>query len=382
MDALKSSTGTSLVPRPGRGVKQAHVDQAADAILARGERPTVERIRALLGTGSPNTLGPLIDNWYRTLSARVAGMHSANADAQGRAPTAAINAFNLLWDTALAEARTASQAELVTERERLAQAQAAVAEDQRVLEATRAALEQAAQASREHIRELEGQVAAGQQQLQRAQQEAARAAAAANEQAGQLRGQLAQAQHTFQELQEQLACSEAQRQREVEREVERGAANERRWLAEVDRARGEARASQEEARRAQQQREEGERTHQAAVQRLREAAEEREQALRRTHQADLERLQGRVAALTTDLSVRDAQLAQATGALQRAEAVEAGLRELAALAQARAEDLQRALEGERALVAGLRQQLEAGPESSRPRTSEPLGRGKGSKSKL
>lgn len=349
MDAQKSSTGTSLVPRPGRGVKQAHVDQAADAILARGERPTVERIRALLGTGSPNTLGPLIDNWYRTLSARVAGMHSANADAQGRAPTAAINAFNLLWDTALAEARTASQAELATERERLAQAQAAVAEDQRVLEATRAALEQAAQASREHIRELEGQVAAGQQQLQRIQQEAARAAAAANEQAGQLRGQLAQAHQTLQELQAQLAASEAQRQREVEREVERGAANERRWLAEVDRARGEARAAQEEARRVQLQREEES----------------------RSVSAERAQLQGRIDQLHAAAAARKEELARAIAALERAGQVEEDMRALVATAQARCEELHDALETERA--ASARQQAGGGSGGRLGRKRSPIG---------
>ena len=39
-----------------KGISELDVHQAADDIIAAGERPTVERIRAHLGTGSPNTV--------------------------------------------------------------------------------------------------------------------------------------------------------------------------------------------------------------------------------------------------------------------------------------------------------------------------------------
>ena len=39
-----------------RGITEEDVHMAADALVADGERPTVERIRAYLGTGSPNTV--------------------------------------------------------------------------------------------------------------------------------------------------------------------------------------------------------------------------------------------------------------------------------------------------------------------------------------
>lgn len=39
-----------------RGITQEQVNQAADAILRAGENPTVEKVRAGLGTGSPNTI--------------------------------------------------------------------------------------------------------------------------------------------------------------------------------------------------------------------------------------------------------------------------------------------------------------------------------------
>ncbi len=231
-----NARGGALRPA-ARGVRQADVDKAADAILARGERPTVERIRGLLGTGSPNTLGPLIDNWYRHLSALVAG--TQHAAAPGGAPTAAVNAFHLMWDTALEEARRAVHAELATVREQLVRERAAVAEDQRVIDATRAALEQAAQASRERIRDLEEQLVASAQQLHREQQ----AVAAGIERAAALQQELAQSRREMQER------SDVQ-QEERRREAERTAANERRLLAEVDRARGETKAAQDELRRA------------------------------------------------------------------------------------------------------------------------------------
>jgi chromosome segregation ATPase len=322
---VAAGRNASPVPKPARGVRQADVDKAADAILARGERPTVERIRGLLGTGSPNTLGPLIDNWYRTLAARVAGMQHA-AGGEGRAPTAAINAFNLLWDTALTEARSAAHAELAETREQLARERAAVAEDQRVLEGTRAALEQAGQAAREHARELEGQIAAAQLQVQRGQQ----AAAAAEERATLLQQELAQAQRELKELVTRHST-------DLQREAERTAANERRLLGEVDRARNEAKAAHEEVRRAQT---------------LREDEKQAAAALR-------EQLQTRVDALASSLAQREEDLARAIGEREGSAAVEAGLRDLVVAAQARSNDLSAALEAERATVVDLRHQLQA-----------------------
>ena len=39
-----------------RGITQDQVNAAADALLGAGENPTVEKVRAALGTGSPNTV--------------------------------------------------------------------------------------------------------------------------------------------------------------------------------------------------------------------------------------------------------------------------------------------------------------------------------------
>jgi chromosome segregation ATPase len=55
-----------------RGITEEDVHQAADTIVTRGERPTIERIRAELGRGSPNTVNRHLDAWWATLPKRLA----------------------------------------------------------------------------------------------------------------------------------------------------------------------------------------------------------------------------------------------------------------------------------------------------------------------
>lgn len=55
------------------GVPETEVFAAADRVLARGERPTVERVRGELGRGSPARVGQLLDNWWEALAKRLAG---------------------------------------------------------------------------------------------------------------------------------------------------------------------------------------------------------------------------------------------------------------------------------------------------------------------
>ena len=56
-----------------RGISEADVLEAADALLARGERPTIERVRQKLGRGSPNTVNRHLDAWWTSLAQRVQG---------------------------------------------------------------------------------------------------------------------------------------------------------------------------------------------------------------------------------------------------------------------------------------------------------------------
>jgi hypothetical protein len=54
-----------------RGITQEQVNEAADAILGTGENPTVEKVRAELGTGSPNTITRMLDAWRGELGERL-----------------------------------------------------------------------------------------------------------------------------------------------------------------------------------------------------------------------------------------------------------------------------------------------------------------------
>ncbi len=54
-----------------RGVTAGDVERAADALLPEVQRPTIERVREKLGTGSPNTINPRLDAWWKKLAARL-----------------------------------------------------------------------------------------------------------------------------------------------------------------------------------------------------------------------------------------------------------------------------------------------------------------------
>ena len=86
---------------PARGITQADVTHAADALLRAGERPTVERIRAAVGHGSPNTVGPLLDAWWK----RLAGRLDAGPAAFHRLPESVAHVAEALWMQALEEGR-------------------------------------------------------------------------------------------------------------------------------------------------------------------------------------------------------------------------------------------------------------------------------------
>jgi len=103
----QQSTGTSLQPTDNRGITSLDVDRAADALLREGERPTIERIRARLGRGSPNTINPLLDAWWK----RLAGRLDAGPAALHRLPEPVLLAAEGLWMQTLDEARRRAAAE-------------------------------------------------------------------------------------------------------------------------------------------------------------------------------------------------------------------------------------------------------------------------------
>lgn len=69
---LRSLGMDKSMARGRSGVTEPDVWKAAEAIAARGERPTVERVRAELGnTGSPNTITPKLTSWFLSLHKRL-----------------------------------------------------------------------------------------------------------------------------------------------------------------------------------------------------------------------------------------------------------------------------------------------------------------------
>jgi hypothetical protein len=99
-----------------RGISAADVDRTADALLRDGERPTIERIRARLAKGSPNTINPLLTAWWR----RLAGRLDAGPAALHRLPEPVLLAAEGLWLQTLDEARRRAAAEQGSKRASLA----------------------------------------------------------------------------------------------------------------------------------------------------------------------------------------------------------------------------------------------------------------------
>ena len=86
---------------PSRGVTRGEVEIAADALLREGRRPTVEKVRAHLGRGSPNTINPMLDAWWKRLTSRL----DAGPAALHRLPEGVAQVAEALWMQALEEAR-------------------------------------------------------------------------------------------------------------------------------------------------------------------------------------------------------------------------------------------------------------------------------------
>jgi chromosome segregation ATPase len=98
-----------LGPSP-RGITQSDVSHAADSLLRLGERPTIDKVRAKIGKGSPNTINPMLDAWWKTISARL----DSGPAALHRLPETVAHVAEALWMQALDEGRRRAHQELKT----------------------------------------------------------------------------------------------------------------------------------------------------------------------------------------------------------------------------------------------------------------------------
>lgn len=93
------------------GVPEHEVWAAADAVLARGERPTVERVRTELGRGSPARVGQLLEQWWEQLAQRLKG-HALLPELPGEVA----QAFAEAWRLALSHAGTIAEEALIEQQ--------------------------------------------------------------------------------------------------------------------------------------------------------------------------------------------------------------------------------------------------------------------------
>lgn len=85
-----------------RIVTEDDVWAAADGLLLEGDRATVLRVREVLGRGSPNTIAPVLDRWYKSLGKRIRDPGSFAP--AGELPQQVAEAAAALWQTACVEA--------------------------------------------------------------------------------------------------------------------------------------------------------------------------------------------------------------------------------------------------------------------------------------
>ena len=240
--------------RTSRGIQYEDVAQAADALLQEGSRPTIERIRLRLGRGSPNTVSPMLEQWFGGLGQRLGGVaNPMSASPENAVPTPVLQAAQALWAAASSAAdESAAQDWFARQAE-----QDITAEE---LEITRAQLQARELALDERLQAMETALTLSTQQLRESNERAKTQQAALAQREQELRdvrdALSAAAQRSSAQLaalQQQLEQAQAQAHDERSAIEARHLANERRWLEEVDRARQEARKAallaQEEAKK-------------------------------------------------------------------------------------------------------------------------------------
>ena len=215
-----------------RGINEIDVHTAADALVAAGERPTVDRIRAHLGTGSPNTVTRWLETWWKNLGTRLQPDRPELKDA----PEVLAELAGQWWALALEHARETvlqelsdAQQALAAEYDELRAQQQTFAEEASELHAKAETSLQAERLAATQAIELQRLVDQLQAQLAESAQQRTLAAE-----------RLDQAEYTRQALDTRLHELQELARSERESLVEHAKSVEDRALSDVDRARQEA----------------------------------------------------------------------------------------------------------------------------------------------
>lgn len=144
-----------------RGVQQEDVWTAADALIAQGLRPTIERVRQKIGRGSPNTVSPMLEGWFATLGARLGVNGEKKATTGDELPAPVRQAVSKLWDTALRTAQEVADHALMQAQQTLANESASIelrdadlASREQLLKERQGAMDEALQVARGQIADL------------------------------------------------------------------------------------------------------------------------------------------------------------------------------------------------------------------------------------
>lgn len=220
-------------PKVSRGVQESDVWAAADALIAQGLRPTIERVRQQIGRGSPNTVSPMLESWFATLGKRL-GVAQADTP-QSTVPENVLRLAQELWSSATEQAVQAAQ-QALQERESALQASRMsheadlghLAQREQALQQQKQAMDEAMKLAHAQAQELSRRLDAMQQLAQdrEAQLSSLRAELAAVAKAR---------EQERKEHSEELQAAAQERQRLAEQ----FAGNERRMLTDLDRARQE-----------------------------------------------------------------------------------------------------------------------------------------------
>ena len=135
------------------GVTLIDITRAADQLLAEGERPTVDGVRKVLGTGSPATVNNLLKEYYQALPTRL-NLPAAIA-------TAAAELYQKIRETAqgeVAEQQEIFQRDLAADREKLSADRSAFESDKTSLQQQVAALKSEKQGLQEQLSSIQTKV--------------------------------------------------------------------------------------------------------------------------------------------------------------------------------------------------------------------------------
>jgi hypothetical protein len=133
-------SGRDLLYRQ-RGLTLLDVQRAADALLRQGTKPSIAAVREQLGGGSPNTVAPLLEQYWHGLGQRL----PEGPKALERVPESLARLSETLWLRALAEARERLR---IHSRSEVPLPGAPAALEQKVAELTAALAEARAEISR------------------------------------------------------------------------------------------------------------------------------------------------------------------------------------------------------------------------------------------